>query len=122
MTAEIFAGLPEQQSYAFLATIAPPTELQKAVHIKHTVCNYLNVEAYDVETAYRGRAVTECRQICMYITLRKTKLGQKAVGELYGNRDHSTVIYARETVENLMDSNKGFKEKIKEIEKLFHHD
>lgn len=115
----IFAGLPEQSAYAFLATITPPTELQKAIHIKHTVCNYLNVEADNTESSYRGRTVTECRQICMYITLRKTKLGQKAVGKLYGNRDHTTVIYARDTVNDLMDSNNGFKEKIKTIEKLF---
>jgi chromosomal replication initiation ATPase DnaA len=37
---------------------------------------------------------------------------------MYGDRDHATVIHARKTVNNLMETNKVFREKAEEALKL----
>ena len=48
------------------------------------------------------------RYIAMYLIKQKTTFTLKSIGDHYGGRDHSTVISALETVEELIKANWGF--------------
>jgi chromosomal replication initiator protein len=54
----------------------------------------------------------------MWWRSRNTKDSLAAIGLMYGDRDHATVIHARKTVNNLMETNKVFREKAEEALKL----
>jgi chromosomal replication initiator protein len=41
----------------------------------------------------------------------------KNIGEVFGGRDHSTVIYSIKTVQDLMETDTFFKETVLELEK-----
>ena len=47
----------------------------------------------------RSRDLAETRQICMYLLLQHTHLNLPQVGVLFGGRDHTTVLHARDKVQ-----------------------
>jgi len=78
---------------------------------------------YDVpyklmNTKTRKREVVEARQVAMYYLKSLTIMTLREVGELFGGRDHSTVIHARQTVEDLMATDKAYRAKIEEVEAI----
>ncbi|HZH55065.1 MAG TPA: helix-turn-helix domain-containing protein, partial [Sphingobacteriaceae bacterium] len=46
-----------------------------------------------------------------------TKSSLKSIGAFFGGRDHSTVIYACQTVEDLIETDKKFKSYVQDIQK-----
>jgi chromosomal replication initiator protein len=78
---------------------------------------------YDVpyslmNTKTRKREIVEARQVAMYYLKSLTIMTLREVGELFGGRDHSTVIHARQTVEDLMTTDKAYRAKIEEVEAI----
>jgi chromosomal replication initiator protein len=79
---------------------------------------------YDVpyslmNTKTRKREIVEARQVAMYYLYKLINgISLKSVGELFGGRDHSTVIHARQTVEDLMTTDKAYRAKIEEVEAI----
>jgi hypothetical protein len=55
----------------------------------------------ELESPLRKRELVRCRQVMMYIECTYLKrLSLKAIGSIFGGRDHSTVIHARDTIHN----------------------
>lgn len=65
------------------------------------VSEQLNVSKFNIISKCRLREYTEARHISMMLCTSLTSLPLKVIGK-YFNRDHSTVIHARETIENLL--------------------
>lgn len=57
------------------------------------------------------------RQVAMYLSIAFTKNSLKSIGEKFGGKDHSTVIYSRKAVQDMMDTDTSFKNTIEELEK-----
>jgi len=57
----------------------------------------------------RKHEVCFSRQVCYYFVRTTTSLGLKSIGNLFGRKDHSTVLHACNTVNNLCDSDKKIK-------------
>jgi chromosomal replication initiator protein len=57
------------------------------------------------------------RQVGMYLTRKLTGMTYAAIGDAFGGRDHSTVIYACRKVRAEMRRNKAIAEEVVEIEK-----
>jgi chromosomal replication initiator protein len=53
----------------------------------------------------------------MYLSKGMTKSSLKTIGAFFGGRDHSTVIYACQTVEDLIQTDKTFRAYVNDIEK-----
>jgi chromosomal replication initiator protein len=70
-----------------------------------------------VKSPTRKREIVQARQISMYLSKSLTKSSLKSIGAFYGGRDHSTVIYACQTVEDLIDTDKKFKGYVMDIQK-----
>ncbi|SMO62344.1 chromosomal replication initiator protein DnaA [Solitalea koreensis] len=85
--------------------------------IQKLVCEYFEIPMEMVKSKTRKREIVQARQISMYLAKNHTKASLKTIGQFYGGRDHSTVIYACQTVEDLIDTDKKFKNWVQDIQK-----
>jgi chromosomal replication initiator protein len=86
-------------------------------YIQKLVCEYFEVPIEMVKSKTRKREIVQARQISMYLSKSHTKTSLKSIGAFFGGRDHSTVIYACQTVEDLIDTDKKFKAYVADIQK-----
>ncbi len=86
-------------------------------YIQKLVCEYFEVPIEMVKSKTRKREIVQARQISMYLSKLHTKTSLKSIGAFFGGRDHSTVIYACQTVDDLIDTDKKFKGYVADIQK-----
>lgn len=86
-------------------------------YIQKLVCEYFEVPIEMVKSQTRKREIVQARQISMYLAKLHTKTSLKSIGAFFGGRDHSTVIYACQTVDDLIDTDKKFKGYVADIQK-----
>jgi chromosomal replication initiator protein len=85
--------------------------------IQKLVCDYFTIPVELVKSKTRKREIVQARQISMFYAKDLTKSSLKTIGMHFGGRDHSTVIHACQTVNDLMETDKKFKADIEEIGK-----
>lgn len=86
-------------------------------YIQKLVCEYFNIAVDDVKSKTRKREIVQARQIAMYFAKDLTKASLKNIGSHFGNRDHSTVIHACQTVNDLVETDKKFRYDVDELGK-----
>ncbi|HEY9560358.1 MAG TPA: chromosomal replication initiator protein DnaA [Anseongella sp.] len=86
-------------------------------YIQKLVCDYFEIPVDAVKSKSRKREIVQARQISMYLAKSHTKASLKSIGQFFGGRDHSTVIYACQTVDDLIDTDKKFKSWVQDIQK-----
>lgn len=79
------------------------------------VSKYYNVDPDIIKGQQRVREAVAARQISMYLIRTMTNLSSDDIGKVFGNRDHSTVLYSIEKVEKQMKNDASFSETVKEI-------
>ncbi len=84
-------------------------------YIQKTVAEYFDVNARALKDKIRKKEIVMARQVAMYLAKMFTRHSLKAIGMHFGGRDHSTVIHSIQAVEDMMDTNSGFKASIKEL-------
>ena len=62
------------------------------------VAEFYQVSETDIVSQRRNREVAKARQVAMYLIRELTHLSTTRIGELFGGRDHSTVMYACDKV------------------------
>jgi chromosomal replication initiator protein len=72
--------------------------------IKAAVCAHYKVAAIEMVSQRRNREVARPRQVAMALSKQMTPQSLPAIGRLFGDRDHTTVIHAVRTVESLYRS------------------
>ena len=87
--------------------------------ILEAVCNHFNVTQQNVFSKSRKRDYVMVRQVSMYLAQKYTKMPASRIGQLIGNRDHSTVIYSCTSVEQRLKVDKAFSAEITSIENAF---
>ena len=87
--------------------------------ILEKVCNHFNVTQQNVFSRSRKREYVLVRQVSMYLAQKYTKMPASRIGQLIGNRDHSTVIHSCSTIEKRLKIDKDFHNEMTEIEKSF---
>ena len=85
--------------------------------IKDLVANHFNVPVDKLQSQTRKRSIVIARQLSMYLAKNLTNKSLKSIGENFGGRDHSTVIYSCKAVRDLMDTDLIFKDTVAELEK-----
>ena len=86
-------------------------------NIKQLVSDHLKVSVEKIQGKTRKREVVMARQLSMYLAKRHTNSSLKTIGDNFGGRDHSTVIYSCKTVEDLLDTDPLVKDALDELEK-----
>ena len=87
--------------------------------ILEKVCTHYNVTQQNVFSRSRKRDYVTVRQVSMYFAQKYTKMPASRIGQLIGNRDHSTVIHSCSTVEQRLKVDKAFVEELNSIENSF---
>ncbi len=86
-------------------------------YIQKVVCDYFDLPLELLKSKTRKREVVQARQIAMYFAKSMTKSSLATIGLHCGGKDHATVLHACRTVNNLMDTDKRFKNYIEELNK-----
>ena len=88
--------------------------------ILEKVCGHFRVEQRHVFSKSRKREyVQQARQVSMYLAQKYTKMPAGRIGQLIGNRDHSTVIHSCNTIEKRLKIDKAFSAELSSIENSF---
>jgi chromosomal replication initiator protein len=84
--------------------------------IKKYVCKHFSIKLSDIESSKRARKFSYPRQIAMYLCRNMTGLSLPKIGELFGNRDHTTVMHATEKISNELAVNESLAEILAKLE------
>jgi chromosomal replication initiator protein len=88
-------------------------------YIQKTVAEFYHLSQEDLKDKTRKKEIVIARQVAMYFAKEYTNHSLKSIGYHFGGRDHSTVIHAVQTVNDMMDVNVNFKNSIADVkEKL----
>lgn len=69
-------------------------------NIQKTVADYFNIKVADMFSKRRPAAIVRPRQIAMYLAKELTHKSYPEIGELFGGRDHTTVLHAVRKITN----------------------
>jgi len=86
-------------------------------HIQKIVCDYFNIDIEAINSNSRKRDVVQARQLAMYFAKKHTNESLNIIGLQCGNKNHSTVVHACHTINNLIETDKQFKSYVDELEK-----
>ena len=73
----------------------------KVENIQKMVADYYKLKVADLYSKKRSRAIARPRQIAMWLCKEVTPHSYQMIGESFGGRDHTTVLHAVRTVEDL---------------------
>ncbi len=81
------------------------TKKVSSKHILQTVCEYYEISEEEITSNKKNHGVAYPRQIAMFLTRKLMDLSYKAIAEIYGKNDHTTVKHAYEKIEKEVQSN-----------------
>ncbi|MFW6422330.1 MAG: chromosomal replication initiator protein DnaA, partial [Candidatus Bipolaricaulota bacterium] len=84
--------------------------------IKRELADHYDLSVQDLEGSSRKQRTARARHIAIYLSRELTDSSFPALGEKFGNRDHSTVMHSHKKIQNMIDETPLFYEEIKEIE------
>jgi len=87
-------------------------------NIQKVVAEYFNIRVSDLHSKRRSRSITRPRQVAMSISKELTKNSLPEIGDLFGGRDHTTVIHACKKIEELKKSDLKIHEDYNNIKRL----
>ena len=79
------------------------------------VADHYNVKQDELFNKKRTQNIAFPRQVAMYLCRELADLSYPRIGELFGGRDHTTVIHAYEKISNFKSSNLAFQNELQEI-------
>ena len=91
------------------ANVISPTDIIQAT------AQYFKLTVDDLYGSSRSQAVAIARQIAMYLCRERTNLSLPKIGQLFGNRDHTTVMYAYKKISDLMKERRSIYNQVSEI-------
>ncbi|MCI8442087.1 MAG: chromosomal replication initiator protein DnaA [Provencibacterium sp.] len=74
-----------------------------------------SVSPQDIRSTKRSAQISTARQAAIYVVREITQMSMSAIGEEFGGKDHSTIVYSIQKVEGLMENNPVYKETIEDI-------
>jgi chromosomal replication initiator protein len=76
---------------------------------------YFKLSVDDLYGSSRSQAVATARQIAMYLCRELTNLSLPKIGQLFGGRDHTTVMYANKKISELMKERRSIYNQVTEL-------
>lgn len=84
-------------------------------YIQEVVCNYFGIQRDQLLSKTRKREIALPRQLAMYFSKEFTNATFTKIGEEMGGKDHSTVMYACETIKDVSKVDKEINKYVKEL-------
>ena len=82
------------------------------------VCQYYSIKKDDLIGKKKNKEIVEPRQISIYLICEMLDLPLSSIGQLFGGRDHTTVIHSREKVTNLVKNNSRYKTIVNDLKSM----
>lgn len=86
-------------------------------HIQDRVAEHFQIPVDKLRAKTRKRPVVVARQLSMFLAKNLTNKSLKTIGEMFGGRDHTTVLYSCRAVQDLMDTDKDFRLTVEGLER-----
>ena len=86
-------------------------------YIQKTVSDHFRVSQNELKAKTRRREIVIARQVAMYFSKDYTNHSLKSIGYHFGGRDHSTIIHALQSVNNMLDTDARFRCSVNELKK-----
>lgn len=86
--------------------------------VKSIAAGYFNIPLSELISNKKQRIYSYPRQLAMYLCRKYTDLSLKKIGEAFGKKDHSTVLYAVKRINKYKDIKKEITHDLKMIENL----
>lgn len=90
----------------------PPMTVEKIIE---EVSRTFGVSPEDIRSQKRASNISNARQIALFVSREITQMSMNALGDEFGGRDHSTVVYATKQVEKNMKKDKKLKAMVEDI-------
>ena len=88
-----------------------------ATKIIDIVCKFYNVKKDEILARKRTKQIAEARQIAMYLITEFINIPLESVGNIFG-KDHATVIYAKNKVQDDMKKSKKLEVQINDLKHM----
>jgi len=79
-------------------------------NIQKTVAEYYKIKLSDLMSKRRSRSVARPRQVAMALAKELTNHSLPEIGDVFGGRDHTTVLHACRTIKEMAENNVDIKE------------
>ncbi len=81
------------------------------------VADHFQISSDDIKGSKRNSEIVYPRQVAMYLCLEMTNVGTKRVGEIMGNRDHSTIIHGQRKIASEIQTSENTRNMIEILKK-----
>jgi len=92
--------------------INPPQKTTNYKNIIKTVAEFYDINISDLINRSRKKELVQPRQISMYLIRKELSGSYPFIGEKVGGRDHTTVMYACQKIDNALKNNSSFQQEI----------
>jgi len=79
------------------------------------VARTMNITPEDIRSNKQSAPISRARQMAAYVVRNITNLPMKSIGEEFGGRDHTTIVYAIQKVEKQMEKDAAFRNMVNDI-------
>lgn len=92
--------------------INPPQKTTNYKNIIKTVAEFYDINISDLINRSRKKELVQPRQVSMYLIRKELSGSYPFIGEKVGGRDHTTVMYACQKIDNALKNNSSFQQEI----------
>ncbi len=101
--------------------IKETTEKITADAIIDAVCrNYPNVTRADIVGKKKTKEIAEARQMCIYFICEILSMPLTAIGQLFGGRDHTTIMHSRDKISAQVKNNPEIKKMVADMRAMIY--
>lgn len=91
------------------------TNVVSPVDIINITATFYQLTIDDLYGSSRSQTIALARQVAMYLSREMTNLSLPKIGQLFGNRDHTTVMYANNKIGELMKERRSIYNQVTEL-------
>ena len=91
------------------------TNVVSPVDIINITATFYQLTIEDLYGSSRSQTIALARQVAMYLSREMTNLSLPKIGQLFGNRDHTTVMYANKKISELMKERRSIYNQVTEL-------